>query len=276
MLLLADLERYTARLLRAGEIDAGARDRFEARNTEESFTLVGSTALIQVGGAISYTSDFMSWFYGGSCYTDIQQKLRMANMDPDVKRIVMIFDTPGGDVTGCRETARMIKSSAKPVDAMIDPECASAGLWLASQCRSITSIESGEVGSLGVQSMLRSVYRDLKESGIDIAVIRAAISPDKNLGHPYEEMTDEAKAVRQNRADKWGEAFLADVASGRGVTRDVALEKFGKGKMFYADEAIEVGLIDRIGTLESVLAENQPMQQPKKPSARYAAMRYRD
>lgn len=277
LLLAADLERYLERISRAGAMDAESQAKFEAeRGSDNSYLMSGPDAIIEVSGPISYGYDIYSWLFGGSSYIGLQNRLKAANANPDIKRIVMTFDTPGGGVTGCHETSRMIKNSSKPIDAVVNPECASAGLWLASQCRSITCMESGEIGSLGVQSILRSFHRQLQEAGVDMAVIRAAISPSKNLGHPYEELSDEAKIERQSRADKWGETFLAAVASGRGVTRDTAYEKFGQGKMLFADEALAAGLIDRIGTLESVLADREPTQTGRKQSARYAALRYRD
>jgi ClpP class serine protease len=276
MLLLADLERYVDRLAVACEVlDAGAHARYDNdRESDNSFTAVDSDAIIEVSGAIDYSYSIYSWLYGGTSYLGIQNSLNEALNAASVKRIVMVFDTPGGVVTGCQETARMIKQSAKPVVAVVTRECASAGLWLASQCKSITCMESGEIGSLGVQSIMRSFFRQIKENGVDINVIRAAISPDKNLGHPYEETSEEALADTQARVDKWGEMFLSTVAAGRGVSREVALEKFGKGKMMYADEALAAGLIDRIGTLEQVLSERE--SQPKRATNRYAATRYHE
>jgi ClpP class serine protease len=277
LLLAADLERYFDRISRAGAINAESQAQFAAeRGMDNSYLMAGPDAIIAVSGPISYGYDIFSWLFGGSSYVGLQNQLKAAQANPDIKRIIMVFDTPGGAVTGCNETARMIKSSTKPVDAVVNPECASAGLWLASQCRTITCMESGEIGSLGVQSILRSYHRQLKEAGVDMNVIRAAISPDKNLGHPMEEISESATADRQSRADKWGEVFLAAVASGRGVSRDVAYEKFGKGKMMFADEALAAGLIDRIGTLETVLSDREPAKRGQKPSARYAALRDRD
>lgn len=267
MLLLANYEDYLNRIsagavkrMAVGDLQASMSAGME---TDSRFQVSGTDAIIEVSGPMSYKYDFYCWLYDGTSYQGLKQQIHAAQANADVRRIVLVMDTPGGDVTGCKETAAVIAGSKKPIDAMVDPTCASAGLWLASQCRKIVCIESGDVGSLGVQIVAKSYARMFQEAGIDISVIRAAISPEKNLGHPYEAFTDEAKAHFQSRCDKWGELFLADVAKGRGVSREVALEQFGKGQMLDADQALACGLIDSIGTIDSVLSE----QIADKPSA---------
>lgn len=216
--------------------------------------MVGSDAIIPVTGPLSYKYDFWSWYSDGSSYQGIHAKLDAAIGSMDCKRIVMVFDTPGGEVTGLPELARKVRDCGKETVAVVDPCAASAGLWLATQCRSIVCIESGEVGSLGVQCTAVSYAKMFEEAGIDVKIIRASISPDKNAAHPYEPMNEKALAYLQGRVDKMGERFVADVAAGRKVKEKDVIDKFGQGKMLDADEALSVGLIDSIGTLAGVLA----------------------
>lgn len=262
MLILANFEDYSARIMasmmrRKAECQdqsALAASLKAASDSDSSYSTFGSDALISVSGPVSYRYDWYCYMYGGASYQGLQRTIADASNNPDVKRIVMLFDTPGGDVVGCRETARMIAQCSKPIVSVVDPTCASAGLWLASQTNHITCMESGSIGSLGVQTAAVSYAKMYEQMGVDIKLIRAAISPNKNLGHPYDPMDDKAIAERQARADKWGEYFLSDVATGRKVTREKALEVFGQGSMLFADEALAVGLIDAIGTLSDVLS----------------------
>ncbi len=94
-----------------------------------------------------------------------------------------------------------------------------------------------------------------EEEGIDVAIIRSDISPDKNIGHPYEPMDDEAKKYLQERVDRIAQVFISDVCAGRGCTPEHAKENFGKGRMLDCNQAMDVGLIDEVGTLASVLTE---------------------
>lgn len=268
MLLLADLDKYAEYVAKNVARISAMEARYDPSEGETEYHKMGSNAVIQVVGPLSYKSDFWTWYMGGVSYKSLCQKIAAANANADIKKIVLAFDTPGGEVTGCQMAARTIRESAKPIEAAIDSTCASAGLWLASQCTKITCVESGEIGSLGVQGVVTTVAKMLEMAGVEKTVFRSSISPDKNLGSGVEPLTDEAKEYFQARVDKWGEAFLGDVAVGRGVSREVALDKFGKGRMMFADEALEAGLIDAIGSLDSVLSDME------KPARR--AIKYRD
>lgn len=257
-LMLVNEERLNARMAsHAHRLTAWSEDAMSAARDSDygELAVYGTNAVIQVTGPLSYKYDFWTWLMDGNSYCGIMQKLKMAEAADDVSQVVMIFDTPGGEVMGCRMAAEAIRNCKKPVVGYVDPEAASAGLWLASQCSTLTAMRDAWIGSLGVQTVVVSMADYYKDKGYDIKVIRSEISPNKNAGHPYEPMSKEAVADRQARVDKWGEVFLADVAAGRGKSRDYALENFGQGKMLDADEALSVGLIDAIGSMEDVLAK---------------------
>jgi capsid assembly protease len=267
MLMLVNQEGLDARIATSvHRLSAWSEDAYNAgRSKEGELSVYGSNAIIQVQGPLSYKYDFWTWLMDGSSYTGIIRQLVAAENAEEVSQIVMVFDSPGGEVTGCRIAADAIRQCRKPVVGFIDPEAASAGLWLASQCSRLVSMRDGWIGSLGVQTMAVSMADYYKEKGIDIRVIRSEISPKKNAGMPYEPMDDAAVQERQTRVDKWGEIFLADVAAGRKQSREYALEHFGQGKMLDADEALNVGLIDSIGTLADVVIKSS--SKPRKMSS---------
>lgn len=221
------------------------------------FHVAGSDAIIQVAGPLSYKYDFWTWLMGGTSYQGLMAQIQTAANASEIDRIVLLMDTPGGEITGLPEAAKAIAGAGKPTIAMVDPCCASAGLWLASQAGRIVSIESGEIGSLGVQCMAVSYAEMFEKAGLDIRLVRAAISPEKNAAHPYEPLNDKAMEYLQSRVDRAGERFVATVAEGRGVSTAEVLDKFGQGRMLDADEALNVGLIDQIGTFADVLAESR-------------------
>jgi capsid assembly protease len=250
---------------------SGFRDSMKAA-MDIDFERVGSTALVQVSGPLSYKYDFWTWIMDGNCYQGLAGKFIAAVNDDSIERIVLAMDTPGGDYTGCPELAEIIRAGRdrKEVVAVVDPLCASAGLWIASQASRIVMMRTGEIGSLGVQITYASYAKYFEEKGIDLRIIRAAISPDKNIAHPYEPIKDEAVAVLKSRCDSAGVEFIQAVATGRGVSVEAARSKFGGGLMLSGDEAIEAGLVDDIGTLASVLAEKKTVSRAAKTIGRRA------
>lgn len=256
-LLLANESRYEAHAQRSMAVKAATGEVYAARDEGPKLEVVGNVAVIQVSGGLTFRNDFWSWLFGGCSYEDIQAQIAMAENSTLVDRVILRFDTPGGEVTGIMECADTIFNCKKHTTAVVDPECASAGLWLASQCKSLVSVRSGMVGSLGVQAVTKNYYKMMQEAGIDVKIFRASISPNKNMGHPYEARTENADAELQVIVDKWGDRFVNAVARGRKVTADTVLAKFGQGKMLEASEAIDAGLIDGYGTIQSVLSNNR-------------------
>jgi len=126
---------------------------------------------------------------------------------------------------------------------------------MASQANRIVCLRSGWLGSLGSQVGLTSYYRMFQEAGIDKELIRASISPDKNLGAQFEPISDKAREERQRWADYAGNQFISYVERGRKKTRQQILDNYGQGQMFFAPEALERGMIDSIGNLQSELTQ---------------------
>jgi signal peptide peptidase SppA len=234
-------------------------ERLKSQAEGCEFQRSGSTAVINVQGALEYHYSLWSWYYDSDCYKGIAAKVRAAAADEDVERIVLNIHSPGGVHHGCPECAQAIYDAraSKEVIAVVDFEAASAGYYIASQATRIVGLKSGWVGSIGTQILLYSMKKMYDEEGIDIEVIRAAVSPNKNLGISYEPISDAARAERQGWVDTCASDFVAAVAKGRGIEVDAVKENFGKGKMFFMREAKRLGMVDGFGNLESVLAEKR-------------------
>jgi len=234
-------------------------DRLKSQAEGGEFQRVGSTAVISIQGALSHHYSIWSYIYDSDCFKGIAAKVRAAAVDDDVDRIVLNVHSPGGVHHGCPECAQAVYDarSTKEVVAVVDYEAASAGYYVASQASKIVGLKSGWVGSIGTQIMMASMKRMYDESGIDIEVIRASQSPNKNLGIPYEAISDEARAERQGWVDQCASEFVAAVARGRGKSADEVLANFGQGKMFFMPEAQQRGMVDEFGTLEQVLSQGR-------------------
>ena len=55
--------------------------------------------------------------------------------------------------------------------------------------------------------------------------------------------------------EEYHEMFVSAVARNRGVTPLTVRKKFGEGRVFGAEQAVELGMADRIGTFDSTLAK---------------------
>ncbi len=118
MLLLADSLRYKRWFDKAAakfkSFAFEAPDIEAYRNAEMSeYTMYGTSAVIQVTGPLTYKYDWYTYWSDGSSYQGLSLKFAEAERNPDCKRIVLVFDTPGGEVVGLPEFAKQIRIAAK-------------------------------------------------------------------------------------------------------------------------------------------------------------------
>lgn len=260
---LEAIEAIALRTLDAGVLARVAADGHEARLTGQRLALAavgerldgtaGATvrdgaAVVPVLGAIYPRANMVNESTGGAALNSVMRDFRVAQASPNVERIVMLFDTPGGVVSGLSEAAEAIRAATKPVTAYVTGIAASAGYWLASQASEIVLEEAASVGSIGViASMQRQV-----QPGADGSMAYEVVSTNAPYKRP-DPATEEGRAALQAQVDALEAVFIGAVAKGRGVSTSTVRAQFGRGAMVAAKEAVERGMADRIGTLESVL-----------------------
>lgn len=228
-------------------------DRIKAREEGSEFDRRGNVAVISIKGYLSYGYSFWTWLMDGCSYCGLIAKINAAMNDQSITKIVLDVNSPGGGTIGCIEASNAIFAARKVKDvvAVVNPEAASAGYWLASQAAKIVVLESGFVGSVGAEIDYQSFHGYMKELGIDVAIIRSAVSPDKNLGHQLEPISDRAKEYFQGLCDYAAANFIEHVARGRNVKESVVTTTYGKGRMFFGKQAVDIGMADGIGDLAS-------------------------
>lgn len=236
---------HAARL--AGNLDAVAAVGTRLEGARMS-TVRDGTAVIPVFGPIFPRANLVNSSAGGTSLDAIMADLRVAQGSPSVERILMVFDTPGGVVSGLGEAAMAIREASKPITGFVTGIAASAGYWLASQVSELVMEPAASVGSIGVvMSMSRQVQPGA--DGRQAYEITSSGAPRKRL----DPSTDEGRAAIQEELDAIEGVFVGDVAAGRKKSPGYVRRDFGQGGMLPAARAVEVGMADRIGTLEATL-----------------------
>jgi signal peptide peptidase SppA len=215
---------------------------------------VETVAVIPLEGVLAQKMTMMTRMSGGTSLEQFIGQVRAAVDDDSVRAVIIDADTPGGTVSGCLEAATALFGlrGKKPIVAVANPLLASAGYWIASQADEIVASPSASVGSIGVFTM-HSDYSAMNERlGVKPTyVFNGAYKVEGNQDEP---LSDEARAFIQARVDERGEDFIKAVARGRGVSPAKVRAEYGQGRVYFAKQALEVGMIDRIGTLEETIA----------------------
>jgi ClpP class serine protease len=208
----------------------------------------GDCVIVDIRGPLVAHAD-----YWCDSYEAIQARVVEACAGP-ARAVVLRFDSPGGDVTGCFDAAAAIRSACdaagKQLHAYVEGECASAAYALASQCQSITLSMTAIVGSIGVLSMREDISEMNAARGVRVALVMSGAR--KGDGHPELPITDAELANSQTIVNSMADVFFDLVATGRGL-KPLAVAQL-QARTFLGETAVRAGLADAVGPLTTVLA----------------------
>ncbi len=225
----------------------------------------GAIAVIALSGVIAQHPD---WFSDTSV-DEFSADLASAINDPGIGAILVSIDSPGGSVYGIQELASMILAarSQKPIVALANSLAASAAYWIGCSASELYVTPSGEVGSIGVWQAHMDVSAALEQAGINTTLISAG--KYKTEGNPYQPLDDDAVAFMQSRINDYYNAFVAAVASARGVDPDDVRNGMGQGRVLGAQAAKSANMVDGVATMPQVIQamqKNMAAAQPHKAS----------
>lgn len=167
-----------------------------------------------------------------------------------VAGVIINIDSPGGDVRGIGDAAKIVnavrRSSDKPIKAFVSGYMASAAYYVGSAVGpdNIISTESGLIGSIGVVLTAKGKTKD------EIEIVSSQ-SPYKRT----DPNTPEGREPLQQQVDDLADIFVRDVKTYRGVSSKKVLSDYGQGSVYVGPRALTQGLVDRIGTLSEVVDE---------------------
>lgn len=214
----------------------------------------GNIAVLPLLGTISQRAGMMSEMSGGTSTERFTAAFRQVMADESVKAVIMDVDSPGGAVYGIDELASEIFAARgrKPIVAVANSLAASAAYYIASSADEVVVTPGGEVGSIGVVAVHEDWSGAYEQAGVKPTIIRAG--KYKWEGNDLEPLTSEAQSAIQAAVDRYYGMFVRAVARGRGVSAQDVRNGFGEGRIVGAQEAVKLGMADRIATLDETIA----------------------
>lgn len=255
--ILAAIEARTVYGIEPEAHGTEARRGLAKKREKETRDRRGAVAVIPVRGAIANRASLMdaeSMGLGTSAER-IEQEVRAAVADDDVRAIVLDIDSPGGAAAGTPEAAETIYQArgTKPIIAQVHGLAASAAFWLAAAADELVASPSSQVGSVGVITVHEDVSKMLEEQGVKETVITSSNAPYKAIGNRFEPLSGKARTMLQDRADQYEAMFIKALAQYRGTTQRAVIDGYGGGMVYLAEAARTRGMIDRIGTMRDTL-----------------------
>jgi len=204
-----------------------------------------SIYLIRLEGTISGTSS--AGLLGGASITPEQiiGQLQEAERNPSVKAILLRVNSGGGSAAASQEIFEEMKKVKKPVVVSVGDVCASGAYYIACAADKIVANRSSSIGSIGVILQVANLEELYNKLGIKYTTIKQG--KYKDAGSSDRPLTAEEEKLLQDQTYKVYEQFINDVAASRklGVEK---VKEIATGWVYLGTEALDLGLIDSIGT----------------------------
>jgi signal peptide peptidase SppA len=211
------------------------------------FTMPIVGGLVHRGGELESLSGMQS-------YTSLHNKFETLFADDTIRGILVDGDTGGGEAAGLQELATWLpkasKQAGKPVWWIANTVTGSAAYWLASATERVFAAPNSRVGSIGVYVQHVDQSKAIEKRGLVVSFVYAG---DHKLdGNPFGPLPDDVRASIQSGVDKLYGDFVSAVASNREMTDEAV--RATQARVYGPEEAYELGLVDGVGGLGSVLS----------------------
>ena len=162
-------------------------------------------------------------------------------------------NSPGGEAAGAFELAAQVRriGAAKTIVAHVNAMACSAAYAIASSAKSITTIPSGVLGSIGVVALHLDASRMVDKAGVTPSFIYAGAR--KIDGNSLQPLAKEARDAIQADVDKYLDLFIQAVAAGRNARLTAQKARATEAATFLGKDAVAVGLADILGTFDDAL-----------------------
>ena len=191
-----------------------------------------------------------------SMVQEIVSQLRLAEKDENIKAVILKIDSPGGSVTASDILYNEIKvfkerSGAKVVAAMMGLT-ASGGYYISLPADYMLAHPTTITGSIGVIFRRPRITGLMDKVGIDVEVNKSG--KNKDIGSPFRAATVEEEKIFQDLTDSLAVRFVELVAKHRKLEPET-IAKISTARVYLANEALELGLIDEIGYLDTAVLQ---------------------
>jgi ClpP class serine protease len=230
-----------------------ANAMFGGQDLPTILAIEGEEAVIEITGAMTKNGPSpIARFFGvkGTSYLAILESIDVIMADPNIKRVIVKADSPGGIVNGLDVTFQAFMRLRKQKTVIFENHglMASAMYYLAASGTKIKATSpDAETGSVGVVIAGISFKKADEKWGIIEYKIVSSNAPNK-MPDP---LTKKGAGVLQERVDALERVFMQRISEGRGIPVEKIKKDFGQGAILIAKDpdksktdAISVGMID--------------------------------
>jgi protease-4 len=206
------------------------------------------TALLEVRGEIGVDMEASA--------ENLLPGLKQAFEEAGAKAVVLRINSPGGSPVQAGiihdEILRLKGMHGKKVYAVVEESCASGAYYIAVAADQIYADKASIVGSIGVLMDSFGLAGAMEKLGIERRLLTAG--ENKGIGDPFSPLLPRHRDHVQAMLDQIHQQFIAVVKEGRGERLKQDADTFS-GLFWNGEKAIELGLVDELGSLDFVARE---------------------
>ena len=184
----------------------------------------------------------------------IVKALDAFNKDVNIKAIILRINSPGGSVAPSQEIYEKVyqlkRDKKKPIVTSVSNIAASGGYYIAIGSDIIVTNPGSIVGSIGVIMSYPIAKNLLNNLGIDFNTYKSG--EYKDSGSPYRYNTENDDKYFNEVIDDLHSQFMLEVSRQRNISLG-QLKEYAQGQIFTGNQAMQIGLVDRIGSFEDAL-----------------------
>ncbi len=182
----------------------------------------------------------------------MNKALQSAREDRNIKAVVLRINSPGGSALTSDLIWREVEKTAteKPVVVSISDVAASGGYYIATPATYIIAQPTSITGSIGVFGTLPNASELAQQWGVSSYTLS---THERSATYsPLRPLSDSFRAELTEGIEQTYQTFLERVASGRSMSIE-SVDAIAQGRVYLAPKALELGLIDEIGTLDDAI-----------------------
>ena len=206
------------------------------------------TAVVDIKGEIASGAEASAEF--------VVAAMRSALEDEGSQALVLLINSPGGSPVQAGiindEIIRLKAKPNKPIYAVVEETCASAAYYIAAAADDIYVDKASIVGSIGVLMDGFGFTGTMEKLGVERRLLTAG--ENKGFLDPFSPQTEKQRAYAQTMLDQIHQQFIAVVKAGRGDRLKTTPDTFS-GLFWTGQQAVEMGLADKLGNLDYVARE---------------------
>jgi len=209
----------------------------------------GSIGIIIAEGAI-LNGDQPVGMIGGDTMASL---IRQARENSKINGIVIRVVSGGGSVFASeviRQEILEYKKTGKPIVISMGAMAASGGYWIAADADEIWASPVTLTGSIGIFAAIPTFENSLSKLGIySDGVGTTSLAAALDITRPLSPLLKEAIEITLHHGY---EQFLGIVSNGRSITSE-EIKGIAEGRVFDGEKALELGLVDKLGTLDDAI-----------------------